>query len=110
MNDQLRRAMDAADLAEIDTIGSALGVAAVQTALAVREEPEHPRDDPVRVKQLQEAAEQRQRDVDAALSDTIDTVTKHRARVGRKTWTAQDGATIRKIFELLRGLTPGMDE
>ena len=59
---------------------------------------------------LQEAEAQRQRDLDATLSDVIETVTKHRARVGRKSWTAQDGGTIRKVFELLRGLTPGMDE
>jgi hypothetical protein len=110
MNDQLRAAMSAADLAEIDSLAQTIGAEAVQTALAVREEPEHPRDDPVRIKQLQEAAEQRQRDQDAALADAIETVARHRARLGRKTFSPHDGATVRKVFELLRGLTPGSEE
>jgi hypothetical protein len=108
MNDQnstLRRAMAAVD--EDPTIGA---LAAISSALAVQEEPEHPRDDPVRAKQLQEAAEQRQRDADAALADAIETVARHRARLGRRTCTAQDGSVVRRVFELLRGLTPGTEE
>jgi beta-phosphoglucomutase-like phosphatase (HAD superfamily) len=110
MNDQLRHAMNAADLAEMETFANEIGATAVRTALAVREEPEHPRDDPARQKQLQEAEAQRQRDQDAALADAIETVARHRARLGRKTCSVQDGAAVRKVFELLRGLTPGAEE
>jgi hypothetical protein len=108
MNDQLRRAMSAADLAEIETLADAIGTAAVQTALAVHEPDARRLEEEAR--QKAEAEAQRQRDQDAALADAIETVARHRARLGRKSCTAHDGATVRKVFELLRGLTPGMDE
>src|SRR5580693_6390485 len=37
MNDQLRHAMDAVDLAEIDALATEIGATAVRTALAVQE-------------------------------------------------------------------------
>jgi hypothetical protein len=101
MNDRLRHAMNAADLAEIDVLAETIGAAAVQTALAIQA-PDEAR--------KAEAEAQRQRDQDAALADAIETVARHRARLGRKSCTAHDGATVRKVFELLRGLTPGADE
>jgi hypothetical protein len=101
MNDRLRHAMNAADLAEIDSLADAIGTAAVQTALAVQA-PDEAR--------KAEAEAQRQRDQDAALADAIETVARHRARLGRKTCSAHDGSTVRRVFELLRGLTPGVDE
>jgi hypothetical protein len=108
MNDQLRHAMSAADLAEIDSLADAIGTAAVQTALAIHEPDARRLEDVAR--QKAEAEAQRQRDVDAALADVIETVARHRARLGRRTCSAQDGAAIRKIFEIVRGLTPGTEE
>lgn len=103
MNDHLRRAMAAADLEELDAIAEKIGAAAVQTALAEQPDVE------AEARARAEAEAQRQRDLDAALADAIEAVSRHRARLGRKTCTAHDGAIIRKVFELLRGLTPGME-
>jgi hypothetical protein len=108
MNDQLRHAMNAADLAEMDALAEEIGATAVRTVLAVQAPDGHRLEEEARAKA--EAEAQRQRDQDAALADAIETVARHRARLGRKTFTAHDGATVRKVFELLRGLTPGMDE
>ena len=111
MNDHLRRAMRTVDI-EDDTFGSAVGLAAVSSALVVQ----HDDDDETRRKLDEEArakadAEaQRQHSLDAALADVVEMVARHRSRVGRKTCSQHDGATIRKIFDLLRGLTPGMEE
>lgn len=110
MNDQLRRALDNVDLEELDAIASSIGAEAVQTALAVRPRDQAREEADREEKQKAEAAEQRQRDADAALADAIETVARHRARLGRRTCTAQDGAAVRKVFELLRALTPGMDD
>jgi hypothetical protein len=110
MNDHLRQAMAATDIAELDTLAEEIGAAAMQTALSVRPQAPSREDEAAREKQLADAAEQRQRDQDAALADAIETVSRHRARLGRKTCSAHDGATIRKVFELLRGLTPGAEE
>jgi hypothetical protein len=104
----LRRAMAAVEVQEYDPI--ATGMAAIRTELAVQEPDDRRIEQALEEKQKQEAAEQRQRDADAALADAIETVGRHRARLGRKTCSAHDGAAIRKIFELLRGLTPGMEE
>jgi len=110
MNDQLRRAMAAVDIDAIDIEAQRIGREAVSAALVVTESEEETRrrEDEARAKA--EAEAQRQRDLDAALADTIEAVARHRARLGRKTCSTHDGATIRKIFELLRGLTPGTDE
>jgi len=107
MNDQLRHAMDAADVAEMDALAEEIGATAVRTALAVQAPDERRLEDEAR---KAEAEAQRQRDLAAAMSDVVNTVALHRARLGRKTCSAHDGATILKIFELLRGLTPGTDE
>jgi hypothetical protein len=108
MNDQLRHAMNAVDLAEMDAIATEIGATAVRTALAIQAPDERRLEEEARAKA--EAEAQRQRDADAALADAIETVARHRARLGRKSCSAHDGATVRKVFELLRGLTPGMDE
>ena len=47
---------------------------------------------------------QRQRDLDAALADAVEVVARQRQRLGRRTCTPHDGATVRKINELLRGM------
>jgi hypothetical protein len=105
MNDQLRRAMAATDIEELERVANEIGAAAVQTALTV-----HEPDRAEAEARKAEAEAQRQRDLDAALADSINAVDRHRARLGRKTCTSHDGAAIRKIFDLLRGLTPGQDE
>jgi hypothetical protein len=119
---ELRRAMAAADLEEMEVQAERIGREAVSAALVLdterllpihvhdgaREEEARRREEEARTKA--EAEAQRQRDQDAALADTIEVVSRHRARLGRKTCSVHDGATIRKIFELLRGLTPGIEE
>lgn len=110
MNDTLRRAMAAVDLDAVDVEAQRIGREAVSAALILQAPDEDARarlEDEAR--QKAEAEAQRQRDLDAALADSINAVDRHRARLGRKTCTAHDGATIRKVFELLRGLTPGME-
>ena len=110
MNDHLRTAMARADVIELEVEAVRVGQAAIAAALTVPEDEDelHRREDEAR--QRQEAEAQRQRDLDAALADAIQTVSDHRARLGRKKCTAHDGATVRKIFELLRGLTPSAEE
>jgi hypothetical protein len=111
MNDQLRHAMNAADLAEMDALAEEIGATAVRTALAVRPQaPDPAREEEAREKAKQEAADQRQRDADAALADAIETVARHRSRLGRKTFSAHDGAAVRKVFDVLRNLAPGTEE
>jgi hypothetical protein len=108
MNDQLRYAMHATDLAEMDALAEEIGATAVRTALAVQAPDERRLEEEAR--QKAEAEAQRQRDRDAALADAIEAVARHRARLGRKTCSQHDASATRQIFELLRGLTPGMDE
>jgi hypothetical protein len=103
MND-LRRAMAIVD-EDVETVG----LAAVSAALVVQ----GPDEDAIRRKLDDEAREkaeaeaQRQRDLDGAMGDVVELVARHRARLGRKTCSAHDGATIRKIFDLLRSLHSG---
>jgi len=99
MND-LRRAMDESEV----------GAAAVSAALVVQPPKDDERqrlEDEARAKAELEA--QRQGDFDAALADVVELVSRHRTRLGRKTCSQHDGATIRKIFDLVRGLMPGPD-
>ena len=117
MNDQLRRAMVAADVEELEVQAERIGREAVSAALVMETDrllPIHvhdgAREEEARAEAEAEAEAQRQRDQDAALADAIEAVTRHRARLGRKTCSVHDGATIRKIFELLPGLTPGSEE
>jgi hypothetical protein len=52
----------------------------------------------------------RQRNADAALADAVEIVARHRRRLGRRHCSHHDGATIRKIWELLRGLAEGPEQ
>ena len=88
----VQRAMENADLAELDEVADAIGRQAVQSALAAP--------DPAKA----EAEAQRQRDLDAALADAVEVVARQRQRLGRRACSRHDGETIRKMFELLRGL------
>jgi hypothetical protein len=99
-------------MAIVDEDVETVGLAAVSAALVVQgpdeDEIRHKLDDAER--QKAEAEAQRQRDLDAALADVVEMVARHRTRLGRKTCSAHDGATIRKIFDLVRGLHPGGEE
>jgi hypothetical protein len=95
MMNRLQRAMDNADIEELVNAAQAVGAEAVQVALAA----------PIDGKAEVEA--QRQRDLDAALADAIEVVARHRARLGRRVCSRKDGETVRRIFELLRGLLDG---
>jgi hypothetical protein len=130
VNDHLRRAMAAVDnpgindddmaapreaylrrLREGEGDGpAALGLAAVSSALVVQPDDDDRRKPDEEARAKADAEAQRQHSLDAALADVVEMVARHRARLGRKSCSAHDGATIRKIFDLLRGLTPGMEE
>lgn len=107
MNDHLRRAMAAVD-DDVETVGFAAVSAALVVQAADDDEIRRRLDEAERQKADAEA--QRQHGLDAALADVVEMVARHRARIGRKTCSQHDGATIRKIFDLLRGLTPGAEE
>jgi hypothetical protein len=88
---RLQKAMENADLEELDMAADEIGREAVQIALAA------PQPDPA-------IEAQRQRDQDAALADAIEVVARQRQRLGRRGCSQHDGKTVRAIFELLRGL------
>ena len=95
MNNTLQRAMLAADdVDEADAVGlvEAAAAEAAEAMTALTQE---------RARVLQE---ERQRELDAALADAVEMVARQRARLGRRTCSRHDGETIRRIFELLRGL------
>lgn len=96
---RLQAAMEGADMAELEAVADEIGRAAVIAALG----PTPPR---IEEEQRQNAieAEQRQRDLDAALADAIEVVARQRQRLGRRSCTAHDGATTRRIFEALRAM------
>jgi hypothetical protein len=93
----------------IDEDSALAGLAAVRDAL-------HPQPGGTWLPDLETAASdrlkadaeaQRQRDLDAALAEVVELVTRHRARLGRKTCSHHDGGIIRRIFDLLRSMSPG---
>jgi hypothetical protein len=91
---RLQRAMENADIGQLDAEAQAIGADAVASAL----------DAPIDGKAEVEA--QRQRDLDGALADAVEAVARQRARLGRRSCTQHDGATVRRIFEELRGMLP----
>ena len=94
---RLQLAMENANLEDLGREADAIGREAVMSALA-------PPVDDGRAKAEAEAA--RQRDLDAALADAIEVVARHRVRLGRRTCSVHDGQTVRRVFELLRGVLP----
>lgn len=103
--DRLRQAMRNASLDDLDEAEEAadeVGRQAVAMALAAPERPPAPkRFDPTE-------EEERERLLDAALADAIETVGRHRMRLGRRVCSRPDGTVTRKIYELLRGMA-GVD-
>jgi hypothetical protein len=106
----LREALARADIAELDEKSDALGREIGQAiALALDEHdtpPPAPQPQPRRFDPTEE--EERERILDAALADAIETVARHRMRLGRRVCSRPDGTVTRKIFELLRGMA-GVD-
>lgn len=94
MNKPLPRAVDlkaAMEAAELEEIGG-------QAIALALEEPPPP--EPYRPSEQEE----RERLLDAALGDAIETVNRHRSRLGRRVCSRPDATTTRKIFELLRAM------
>lgn len=90
---RLREALLRVDLEEIDQAAEEIGCAAVAVAIA-----EAPPD------LKQDAEAQRQRLLDAALADAIETVSRHRMRLGRRVCSRSDATITRQVYELLRGM------
>jgi hypothetical protein len=99
--DRLRQAMRNISVDELEEAADELGRQAVAMALSAPEPPAPKRFDPTE-------EEERERVLDAALADAIETVSRHRMRLGRRVCSRPDGTVTRKIFELLRGMA-GVD-
>jgi hypothetical protein len=97
----LREALARADVAESDALGREIGQA-IAVALEENERQPAPQAQPRRFDPTEE--EERERLLDAALADAIETVARHRNRLGRRVCSRPDGTVTRKIFELLRAM------
>jgi hypothetical protein len=100
-SNRLREAMRNANIAEIDEVAEEIGRQAVQTAMAQQPPPPVQTYNPA-------AEEERQRLLDAALGDAIETVNRHRLRVGRRVCSRSDATVTRIVYEALRGMA-GID-
>jgi hypothetical protein len=99
----LREAIARAEAGERDEKADALGREigqAIAVALDEHDPPAQPQ--PKRFDPTEE--EERERLLDAALADAIETVSRHRMRLGRRVCSRPDGTVTRKIFELLRSM------
>ena len=95
----LREALARAD---VDEVASEVGRQAIATALAEVDAAEPPTPQPRRFEPTEE--EERQRLLDAALADAIETVARHRMRLGRRVCSRPDGTITRQVYELLRSM------
>ena len=95
----LREALARAD-AEPDEKADARGIG-LAIAIALEEAEKPP---PAPERYTPNAEEERERVLDAALADAIETVSRHRMRLGRRVCSRPDGTVTRKIYELLRGM------
>jgi hypothetical protein len=104
----LREALARTDVAELDDQADKLGREIGQAIAVALEEHETPpaAQQPKRFEPTEE--EERERLLDAALADAIETVARHRNRLGRRVCSRPDGTVTRKIYELLRGMA-GVD-
>jgi hypothetical protein len=93
----LREALARADAEVESELGREIG-----QAIAVALEEHAPPPPPKRFDPTEE--EERERLLDAALADAIETVARHRLRLGRRVCSRPDGTVTRKIFELLRSM------
>ena len=107
--DRLRQAMRNANIEEIAHAADEIGQQAIAVALQEAEQPPAPVQ-PRRFEPTEE--EERQRLLDAALADAIETVSRHRLRLGRRVCSRPDATITRQVYELLRGMadaTGGVD-
>jgi hypothetical protein len=58
-----------------------------------------------RKKKMEEEAVEHQRQLDGALADAIEIVARHRTRLGRRVCSRPDGAVVRQMFDLLKGMS-----
>ena len=93
--DRLRDAMRNISVNELEEAAIELGRQAVAVAL-------EPPPTPKRYEPTEE--EERQRLLDAALADAIETVSRHRMRLGRRVCSRPDATVTRQIYEMLRGM------
>ena len=91
--DRLREAMRNVNFEELEQAADEIGQQAVKAALAVVEPPTKP-----------DAEAERQRLLDAGLADAIETVARHRMRLGRRVCSRSDATITRQIYELLRSM------
>ena len=96
----LREALARADVAELDHVAEEVGRQAIMTALAEVAQAVTP--PPRRYEPNEE--EERQRLLDAALADAIETVSRHRMRLGRRVCSRPDATITRQVYELLRSM------
>ena len=96
----LREALARADVAELDHVAEEVGRQAIMTALAEVAQAEAP--PPRRYEPNDE--DERQRLLDAALADAIETVSRHRMRLGRRVCSRPDATITRQVYELLRSM------
>jgi hypothetical protein len=101
----LREALQRAEVAELDESADKLGREIGQAIAVALEEHGPPAQQPKRFEPTEE--EERERLLDAALADAIETVARHRNRLGRRVCSRPDGTVTRKIYELLRGRAGG---
>jgi hypothetical protein len=88
----LREAMRNANIEALEEVEE-MGLQAVAAALAAPQ-----------LKRLEPTEEERQRLLDGALADAIETVSRHRMRLGRRVCSRSDATITRQVYELLRGM------
>jgi hypothetical protein len=106
--DRLREAMRNAELDVLEQAADEIGRNAIEAALA-EPPPPVPAPQPMAHTLIEE---ERQRLLDAALADAIETVARHRMRLGRRVCSRPDATVTRLIYEALRGMvdaTGGVD-
>lgn len=106
----LREALARTDVAELDESADKLGREIGHAIAVALEEQTPPAQQPRRYEPTEE--EERQRLLDAAFADAIETVNRHRMRLGRRVCSRPDATVTRQIYEMLRGMadaTGGVD-
>lgn len=108
----LREALARTDVAELDEQADKLGREIGQAIAVALEEHDTPPPAPQPRRFEPTEEEERQRLLDAALADAIETVSRHRMRLGRRVCSRPDATVTRQIYEMLRGMadaTGGVD-
>jgi hypothetical protein len=102
---RLSEALRRADVDELEVVAEEIGRQAVQVALAAPVESIEMSHFPASSDAAKCDTEvQRQRDLDAALADAIEVISRARTRQGRRVCSRHDGEKVRQVFELLRSV------